>query len=114
MKILFGNIDITSRLITTTQFAFAFPGKMPILPGHILVCPRRIVETMEELSNNELHGLFSLVADVKAALVNEFGATGFNTAWNEGRVAGQTVPHLHIHIIPRSPKDKGIAEYEPR
>lgn len=114
IKILFGDIDVTNRVITTTPFAFAFPGRMPILPGHILVCPHRNVKTMAELTNEELQDLFSLVADMKTALTKEFGSTGFNTAWNEGSVAGQTVPHLHIHIVPRSPNDKGVAEYEPR
>lgn len=114
VKILFGEIDITHRLITATDQAFAFPSKMPILPGHTLVCPRRIMEKFEELTIEELNALFSLVANVKVALTKEFGATGFNIAWNEGSVAGQTVPHLHIHIVPRGPNDKGIAEYEPR
>jgi len=114
MKILFGNIDITRRLITKTNLSFAFPAKMPILPGHILICPIRIVEKMKELTNEELHDLFSLITNLKKALAKEFSATGFNTAWNEGSVAGQTVPHLHVHVIPRKINDKGIVDYEPR
>ena len=39
---------------------------------------------------------------------------GFNFAWNEGSVAGQTVPHFHLHIVPRKKRDAGITEYEPR
>lgn len=114
MKTLFGEIDVSSRLITSTPLAFAFPAKMPIIPGHILVCPKRCVEKIEELNAEEIEALFSLVVDIKKALAETFGATGFNVAWNEGEVAGQTVPHLHIHIVPRSVNDKGIVEYEPR
>jgi len=114
MEVIFGNTPVTRRIVTLTPLSFAFLGKMPILPGHMLVCPRRIVGTMAELTNDELLDLLALIALMKTALSKEFGATGFNTAWNEGGVAGQTVPHLHVHIVPRSIGDKGIAEYEPR
>ncbi len=114
VPMFFANFDVTSRLITQTSLSFAFPAQMPILPGHILVCPVRCVEKMEELTQEELYDLFSLVAEVKTALRKEFGATGFNIAWNENLIAGQTVPHLHVHIVPRKEGDKGIAEYEPR
>lgn len=87
---------------------------MPIAPGHTLVCPRRIVATIEELAANELHELFALVARIKKALVGAFGAEGFNCAWNQSRIAGQTVDHLHIHVVPRRAGDAGILEYEPR
>lgn len=114
MKILFGEFDISNRLITATNLAFAFPAQMPILPGHILVCPRRIVEKFEDLTTEEAHALFALVTDIKKVLAKEFGATGFNIAWNEGNIAGQSVPHLHVHIVPRKHNDKGITDYEPR
>lgn len=41
-------------------------------------------------------------------------AEGFNFAWNEGKDYGQSVPHFHLHVVPRSPGDEGITEYEPR
>ena len=114
IAVFFGPHDISNRLITTTILAMALPAKMPIRPGHILVCPRRIVPTFEELTGDEVTALFELVHQIKEALRKEFGATGFNIAWNDGAIAGQTVDHLHIHIVPRSEGDKGIAEYEPR
>ena len=113
-KVLFGDIDISNRLITQTDLSFAFPSKMPILPGHILICPFRRIEKMEELTKEELYDLFSLIANIKSAHSKEFDATGFNTAWNENIVAGQTVPHLHVHIVPRNESDKSITDYEPR
>ena len=48
------------------------------------------------------------------ALKKSFGAEGFNFAWNDGKLAGQSVPHFHLHIIPRKQDDTGILEYEPR
>lgn len=41
-------------------------------------------------------------------------AEGFNFAWNMGEEAGQSVPHFHLHVVPRKPGDTGILEYEPR
>jgi diadenosine tetraphosphate (Ap4A) HIT family hydrolase len=51
---------------------------------------------------------------VKDALRATFGAEGFNHAWNEGAAAGQSIPHFHLHIIPRTAGDAGVLEYEPR
>ena len=114
MSIFFGKHNVSDRIIIVTEKAFAFPAAMPILPGHTLVCPKRHVATWEQLHADEIKPLFDLVSDIKIALKKTFGATGFNIAWNEGAVAGQTVDHLHIHIIPRSSNDGGIVEYEPR
>lgn len=54
------------------------------------------------------------VVRLKAALKESFYAEGFNIAWNEGAAAGQSVDHLHIHVLPRKAGDKGIYTYEPR
>ncbi|MCI5051828.1 MAG: HIT domain-containing protein [Simkaniaceae bacterium] len=110
----FGKYDVNDRVILKNDLAYAFVAYMPILPGHSLLCPVREVATFEELKPEEIKAIFELLPKIKHALQKEFGATGFNVAWNEGEIAGQTVPHLHLHIVPRSEGDKGIAEYEPR
>ena len=51
---------------------------------------------------------------MRVALKKIFGAEGFHFAWNEGAIAGQSVPHLHLHIVPRRVGDGGITEFEPR
>ena len=51
---------------------------------------------------------------LRVALIDAFDAEGFHYAWNEGAVAGQSVPHFHLHVIPRRAGDEGITEYEPR
>jgi diadenosine tetraphosphate (Ap4A) HIT family hydrolase len=51
---------------------------------------------------------------ITAALARSFGAEGFNFAWNDGKLAGQSVPHFHLHVLPRKTGDQGIYEYEPR
>ena len=58
--------------------------------------------------------MFNLRNLLKPALIKIFGAEGFHYAWNEGDAAGQSVPHFHLHMIPRKKGDEGITEYEPR
>lgn len=72
------------------------------------------METAEELTDKEISDIFALTTLVKAALRKTFKAEGFNFAWNEGKDYGQSVPHFHLHVVPRSPGDEGITEYEPR
>ncbi len=102
------------RIIIRTKLVQAFPTNIPIVPGHVLVCPVRHVETFEELTTEEKKALFALIEKLKTALKESFGAEGFNHAWNEGRAAGQAMPHFHFHIVPRKHGDHGVTEYEPR
>ncbi len=106
--------SIQARLITENELAWSFPTNIPIVPGHILICPKRHVARLEDLSDEELKALLGLRLELKAALAKTFNCEGFNYAWNEGAVAGQSVPHLHLHMLPRREGDSGITEYEPR
>lgn len=106
--------DVSLRQITANDLAFAFPTNIPIVPGHVLVAPRRCVRTMIELTRAEHDAIFQLLQIITDALRTAFGAKGFNIAWNEGEVAGQSVPHLHLHVLPRKKGDTGVTEYEPR
>ena len=106
--------EIKNRSIAENETAWAFLTNIPITPGHALISPKRVVETMEELTEKELFDIFALTTIVKNALRKTFNAQGFNFAWNEGKDFGQSVPHFHLHIVPRSPDDDGITEYEPR
>lgn len=106
--------EIKERTIVSTKLSWAFPTNIPIVPGHILVVPRRCVATYERMTDKERKDLFKLATKLKKALTKTFKATGFNLAWNEGEVAGQSVPHFHLHILPRKLGDEGITKYEPR
>lgn len=105
---------IKSRLIVENELAFAFPSKMPIVPGHTLICPKSYVSKIDDLSDDELHAILLLQKKLKQAMIKAFDAEGFNYAWNEGKIAGQSVNHLHLHMLPRKKGDSGIFEYEPR
>ena len=108
------DIDIIGRMVVENKHAFAFLNKMPILPGHTLICPKRRIVLSGELTLEIWTDLLQLKEIVCAKLKKVVQAEGFNFAWNEGLVAGQTVPHFHLHVVPRSKNDLGIAEYEPR
>jgi diadenosine tetraphosphate (Ap4A) HIT family hydrolase len=107
-------IKIESRIIYQDQLVKVFPTNIPIVPGHILICPVRHIQIWDELTDGELKAVHEVIVRVKNGLKKTFGAQGFNIAWNEGALAGQSVPHLHIHVVPRIEGDAGIYEYEPR
>lgn len=106
--------SIKKREITRNSLAWAFPTNIPIVPGHVLVAPIRCVATFDELTGEERLAIFELQSLLKNALRKSFGAEGFNYAWNEGILAGQSVPHFHLHLLPRKTGDTGITSYEPR
>lgn len=105
---------IQERIICKSSLAFVFCTNIPIMPGHVLICPLRHVESYESLTLEERNAIEELRVKVIKALKISFGAEGFNFAWNQGVSAGQTVPHLHLHVLPRKQGDSGVYEYEPR
>jgi len=113
-KFDFNDLDIQQRLVAENKLTFAFLNKMPIVPGHILICPKRDVATSKELIFDEWKDLLAIKEIVCAKLKHALQAKGFNFAWNEDLIAGQTVPHFHLHVVPRKENDTGIIEYEPR
>lgn len=73
----------------------------PVSKGHTLVIPKRHIPSYFECTDAERLELWSLVEEVKALLDHRFKPDGFNIGINIGVAAGQTVPHMHIHVIPR-------------
>lgn len=90
-----------SEWAASNDLAFAIRDNHPVSPGHSLVIPRRVVATWDATTPAEREALLALMSQVKAQLHDEFNPDGFNVGFNEGAAAGQTVFHLHIHLIPR-------------
>jgi len=105
---------IKERVIARNDLAFSFLAYMPIVPGHSLICPIRVVESCDELTLDEWQAIIELQQIICRGLKKAFGAEGFNFAWNQGENAGQSVPHFHLHVVPRKSGDAGILQYEPR
>jgi diadenosine tetraphosphate (Ap4A) HIT family hydrolase len=87
--------------VASNLLAFAIRDLYPVTPGHTLVVPRRLVATWFEATREEKSALVDLVDAVKLALDAEFHPDGYNVGFNAGAAAGQTVMHLHVHVIPR-------------
>ena len=105
---------VEERCVRENLYARAFLSNSPIVPGHTLIVPKRCVGTLDELQGIELDAMLDLRLQLKKLLKSLLHAEGFNYAWNEGCVAGQTVPHLHLHIVPRREGDAGVLGYDPR
>lgn len=87
--------------LASNRSAFAVPDAYPVTPGHALVVPRRLISDWWQASADERLDLLALVDEVKALLDAWHEPDGFNIGFNAGTAAGQTVDHLHIHVIPR-------------
>jgi len=73
----------------------------PVSRGHCLIIPKRHFSSMFEATAEERSALWDLVEKTRQHLLSEYGPDGFNIGINDGEAAGQTVMHLHIHLIPR-------------
>jgi len=89
------------RIIHKSQHGVIIRDGFPISPGHTLVIPRRHVDSFFNLTADEKLDLLGLLEIAKAGVESEFKPDSFNIGINDGPAAGQTVPHLHIHLIPR-------------
>jgi diadenosine tetraphosphate (Ap4A) HIT family hydrolase len=78
----------------------------PVSPGHTLIIPRRHTGSFFDLSSEERDDLLGLLDAAKVVIDGEFKPQGYNIGINDGPAAGQTVPHLHIHLIPRYGGDR--------
>jgi histidine triad (HIT) family protein len=85
----------------------AFLDVTPIAKGHTVIIPKLHAETITDIEDDKLQSLFLAVKKVQQKLKGKLNPDGFNGGWNNNEVAGQTVPHLHIHIIPRYNGDGG-------
>ena len=90
-----------SRVIDSSQHGLVIRDAYPVSPGHTLIIPRRHTGSFFDMSAEERDDLLTLLDSAKAVLDAEFSSDGYNIGINDGAAAGQTIPHLHIHLIPR-------------
>ncbi|MCM2310066.1 MAG: HIT family protein [Steroidobacteraceae bacterium] len=94
------------RVLHERETAFAIRDGFPVSPGHTLIIPRRHVASFFEATDTERADLMSLLTAARDELDREFRPAGYNIGINDGAAAGQTVSHLHIHLIPRYVGDR--------
>ncbi|KAL3439499.1 HIT-like domain-containing protein [Aspergillus tetrazonus] len=105
LPIHFGPFLVTPQVFHTTPLSFALVNLKPILPGHVLVSPRRVVPRVSDLTPPEAADLFLTMRRIGRMIERVYGASSLNIAIQDGTEAGQSVPHVHAHIIPRKKRD---------
>jgi diadenosine tetraphosphate (Ap4A) HIT family hydrolase len=90
-----------SRIVKSNDNALIIRDGYPISEGHTLIIPKRHVGSFFQITERERSSLLKLLDYAKSVLDAEFKPDGYNIGINDGAVAGQTVSHLHIHLIPR-------------
>jgi diadenosine tetraphosphate (Ap4A) HIT family hydrolase len=94
------------RVVEDNEFAILIRDGYPISPGHSLVIPKRHVGSFFEVTVPERAALLALLDKAKGLVEQDHTPAGYNIGINDGAAAGQTVPHLHIHLIPRYTGDQ--------
>ncbi|KRH92701.1 Diadenosine polyphosphate hydrolase, proteins of the histidine triad (HIT) family [Pseudoloma neurophilia] len=101
------SIDIPNeQIVVETVHSFVFVNLRPFLKYHLLISPKRIVKQLVNLSKEELNDLFETVQKCEKAFA--FYTTHFTITVQDGEFAGQTVSHVHVHLIPRLKEDISV------
>lgn len=95
----------TERILAANEQAVAVADAFPVSAGHALLIPRRHVVSYFELTEEEVVAVHALLCRMKDRLDETLKAGGYNIGVNVGAVAGQTVGHVHVHLIPRHAGD---------
>ena len=106
--LLFGRFTISPSQIfynSPSNLSAAIVNLRPIVPGHVLIIPKRVVPKVSELDTQEYIDLWESVRTVQNMLEKKYNAHGFNIAIQDGKAAGQSVPHVHVHVLPRIEND---------
>ena len=89
------------RILAQNTLAFAIRDGYPVSAGHSLIIPCRHAGSFFEISSDERMALFELLDKVKIEIDKQYSPDAYNIGINDGMEAGQTLQHLHIHLIPR-------------
>ena len=100
-KIWESNGSHSFKVLVVGEHCVSILDQYPVSEGHCLIIPKRHVGSIDELDDMELKDLYTVLHQTKTLLIETYLPDGFNIGINEGEAAGQTVPHLHIHLIPR-------------
>lgn len=97
--------DVPSYKIYEDQDVLAFLDIAPVNYGHALVIPKKHYTNFEEITDDDLVKVIKVVKKVGKALKEKLNVEGYNIGVNNDPVAGQIIPHIHFHVIPRRSGD---------
>jgi diadenosine tetraphosphate (Ap4A) HIT family hydrolase len=89
------------KVIAQDSLTFTVRDTLPVSPGHTLILPKRHIASIFEATKEEVAALWEALRQARSGLLKKFSPDGFNIGINDGLASGQTILHLHIHIIPR-------------
>ncbi len=102
---IFCDLD-KDRIVISNELALSFRDNFPVTPLHTLIIPKRHIKDYFELTQDEVIACYEIIKQLKEDLLKEDPSIeGFNIGMNSGEVAGQTIFHCHIHLIPRRKDD---------
>ncbi|KAJ3234806.1 hypothetical protein HDU81_001136 [Chytriomyces hyalinus] len=102
----FGPFPISAtEVFYSTRLTFGLVNLKPVTPGHVLVIPRRVVPRFADLTQSEATDLILSAQRIGAVVEREYEGQSLTITIQDGPMAGQTVPHVHIHIMPRHKGD---------
>ncbi|MFA7076163.1 MAG: HIT family protein [Candidatus Izemoplasmatales bacterium] len=102
MKCLFCDLQrVLEKIVYQNEYIYCIYDSFPVTKGHILIISKRHVENYFLLNKEELIAVNDALLACKKILDKEYKPTGYNIGVNNGKSAGQTIMHLHLHLIPR-------------
>lgn len=102
-----GRHELAAHVVYEDAHALAFLDRTPRAPGHTMVIPKAHAPTIVDLPPEEVGPLFTAVKRVAEKLTRALGPQGMTIGINQGLVSGQTIDHLHVHLLPRFAADGG-------
>jgi ATP adenylyltransferase len=105
-----GNPGVTDTVVHRGEHTAVSLNLYPYNPGHLLIFPLRHVEDIRDLSRDERGSLDAAADRALNILDSLYAPSGYNLGFNMGLEAGASIKHLHMHLIPRYPRELGIAE----
>ena len=97
----FCKVESEREIIASSPLSVAFFDGFPVSPGHALIIPKRHVSSFFDLSQEERQDLLNLADSVKQIVEERYHPDGYNIGVNVGEAAGQSIFHVHMHLIPR-------------
>lgn len=97
----FCKAESTREIIASSLLSIAFFDGFPVSPGHALIIPRRHVASLFDLTKDEKQDMINLAESVRIIIDEKYHPDGYNLGVNVGEAAGQSIFHVHMHVIPR-------------
>ncbi|KAM0792820.1 hypothetical protein ACM66B_002586 [Microbotryomycetes sp. NB124-2] len=97
----FASFSIVNQVFFQSSLSLGLVNLKPLVPGHVLVIPKRVVPRFRDLTPAEVADLFACTHQISQVIEKEYKAHALNLAIQDGVAAGQSVPHVHVHLIPR-------------